>query len=162
YEIFGKMCDAWDNKGRGIDHVVMGGLATVTGVARLMRLTAQQTTEAINIMLAGNIALNQTRIGHVSNWKSCGYANANRNAVFVCQLAARGMTGPAPIFEGRNGFFKIVSGAEFELKFEKTNEPFRIMRLHVKQFPLGNFSQTVVTAIMDARKAIQDPKDIAD
>ena len=66
-------------------------------------------------MVAGNIALNQTRIGNVSNWKSCGYANANRNAIFAAQLAQRGMTGPSPIFEGRNGFFKIVSRKPFEL-----------------------------------------------
>ncbi len=162
YEIFGKMCDAWDNKGCGIDHATMGGIASVVGVARLFGLTPQQTTEAINIMVAGNIALNQTRIGNVSNWKSCGYANANRNAIFAVQLAARGMTGPSPIFEGRNGFFKIVSRKPFELAFGATNELYRIMRLHIKQFPLGNFSQTVVTAIMEARKFVKDSKDIVE
>ena len=36
------------------------------------------------------------------------------------------------------------------------------MRLHIKQFPLGNFSQTVVTAIMEARKFVKDSKDIAE
>ena len=162
YEVFGKMCDAWDNKGCGIDHATMGGIASVAGVGRLLGLKQQQITEAINIMVAGNIALNQTRIGNVSNWKSCGYANANRNAIFAAQLAARGMTGPSPIFEGRNGFFKIVSRGPFELVFGDNARPFRIMQLHIKQFPLGNFSQTVVTAIMQARGLVKDIRDIAE
>ena len=162
YEIFGRMCDAWDNKGCGIDHSTMGGIATVVGVARLFKLTKDQIAEAINIWVAGNIGLNQTRIGHVSNWKSCGYANANRNAIFAVQLAARSMTGPSPIFEGRNGFFKIVSRKEFGLEFGGDKQKFRIMQLHIKQFPLGNFSQTVVTGIMEARKVITDPGEITE
>ena len=103
---FAGICDAWDNKPNGIDHVTMGGIASVVGAARLLGLTQQQIIEAINITVAGNIALNQTRIGNVSKWKACGYANANRNAIFAAQLAARGMTGPSPIFEGRNGFLQ--------------------------------------------------------
>jgi 2-methylcitrate dehydratase len=128
-----------------------------------MGLTQQQIIEAINILVAGNIALYQTRLGNISKWKGCAYANASRNAIFAAQLAARGMTGPAPIFEGRNGFFKIVSREPFELApFGGNGEPFRIMKTHLKQFPLGNFSQTVVTAILQARELVGDINNIAE
>ena len=162
YEIFGKICDAWDNKADGIDHSTNGGIASTAGVARLLGLTTQQITEAVNIFVAGNIGLNQMRIGHISNWKSCGYANANRNAIFSAQLAARGMTGPSPIFEGRNGFFKIVSRKPFELAFGDTGQPYRIMQSHIKKFPLGNFSQTVITAIIEMRNQIRDVREISE
>ena len=114
-------------------------------------------------MVAGHIALNQTRVGNVSQWKACAYANASRNALFAAQLAARGMTGPSPIFEGRNGFFKIVSREPFELApFGGDGRPFGIMKTHLKRFPLGNYSQTVVTAVLEARGIVTDIRDIAE
>ena len=163
YEVFCGICDAWDNKRLGIDHVTMGGIASVVGAARLLGLTQQQLIEAINLTVAANVALNQTRVGNVSQWKACGYGNANRNAIFAAQLAARGMTGPSQVFEGRDGFFKVVSRQPFELApFGGNGQPFRIMQCHLKQFPLGNFSQTVVTAVLEARALIGDIRDIAE
>src|SRR5690606_10259286 len=73
YEVFGRMCDVWANKKSGIDHVTMGIAASTVGAARLYGLDAAQTEEALNISLAANIALNQTRFGNVSNWKAAGY-----------------------------------------------------------------------------------------
>ena len=147
----------------GLDPVTHGGIASPAGAARLLGLTQGQIVEAINIMVAGNIALYQTRVGNVSKWKGCAFANANRNAIFAAQLAARGMTGPSPIFEGRNGFFKIVSREPFELApFGGNGQPFKIMKTHLKLFPLGNFSQTVVTAILEALPFVNDIRDVAE
>jgi len=161
YEVFCRICDVMDNKSLGIDHVTIGGIASVVGASRILGLTRKQIIEAINIMVAGNVTLNQIRVGNVSKWKACAYAHASRNAIFIAQLAARGMTGPSPIFEGRDGFFKVVSRHPFELTFGGNGEPFRIMRCHLKRFPLGNFSQTVVTAALEARSMIKDYRDIA-
>jgi 2-methylcitrate dehydratase len=152
YEVFCRICDAWDNKKIGIDHATVGAIASAAGAARLLGLTREQIVEAINLTVAGNVALNQTRAGRVSAWKACGYANANRNALFACDLAARGMTGPDEVFEGRDGFFNVVSRGTFELPpLGGAGRPFGIMQAHIKQFPLGNFSQTVVTAALQAR-----------
>lgn len=161
YEVYCRFSDVLDYKALGIDHATIGGLASVVGAARLLGLTQQQIIEAINITVAGNIALNQTRIGNISQWKACAYANASRNALFAAQLAARGMTGPSPIFEGRNGFFKIVSREPLELApFGGNGQPFRIMRCHFKQFALCNFAQTVVPAVLEARAFAGDVRNI--
>ena len=163
YEVFCGICDVWDHKVSGIDHVTLGGIAVVVSAARLLGLSKQQIIEAINIMVAGNIALYQTRLGNVSMWKGCAYANAGRNAVFAAQLAARGMTGPSPIFEGRNGLFKIVSREPFELlPFGGGDQPYRITRNHFKRFPLGNYGQPVVTAALEARALVNDMSDVAE
>ena len=163
YEIFCRLSDAWDNKPIGIDHVTTGGVASVAGVARLLGLTQQQINHAISLTVAMNIALNQTRRGTVSYWKGCAYGNANRNAIFAAQLAARGMTGPSQVYEGREGFFNVVSRRSFELApFGGGGRPFRIMRTHFKYFPLGNYSQTVVTAALEARAAVGNIDDIAE
>lgn len=163
YEVFCGICDAWSNKPIGIDHATMGAIASAAGVARLLGLTRQQITEAINLTVAANIALNETRGGNVSKWKACGYANANRNAVFAAQLAARGMTGPSKIFEGRDGFFNVVSRRTFELApFGGNGRPFRIMHASTKQFPLCQYAQTVVRAALDARAHLGGVRDIAE
>ena len=163
YDVFCGICDAWDNKEFGVDHVTIGGIASAAGAARLLGLTARQITEAINLTVAANVALNQTRVGEVAQWKACGYGNANRNALFAAELASRGMTGPSQVFEGRDGFFRVVSRRPFELAaFGGKERPHGIMRCHLKQFPLGNFSQTVVTAILETRKLVRDVSEIAE
>ena len=164
YEVYCRIADAWNDSACGLDHVTTGGIASVAGVARLLGLTQQQTIEAINIMVAGNTALNQTRIGNVSNWKGCAYANANRNAIFAAQLAARGMTGPSPIFEGVGGYFKAVARKTFTLDRlgGRDGAPFKIMECLIKRFPLGQYSQTVCEAALQMRETIASPDDIAE
>ena len=90
-------------------------MASVLGVARLLKLPVEKITHALNLTVAANVALYQTRIGNVSMWKGCAYANSSRNAIFAAQMAARGMTGPSPVFEGRGGYFKAVTHGPVEL-----------------------------------------------
>ena len=150
YEVFCRICDSVDIKPNGFDHVTVGCIASVLGAARALNLTEVQTTQALNLGIAPNLALYQTRIGDVSMWKGCAYANASRNAVFAATLAQRGLTGPSPIFEGAGGYFKAVSHGPFELDvFGGNSNPFRIMECSIKRFPLGQYSQTVVQAALE-------------
>jgi hypothetical protein len=127
YEVFCRLCDVLENKQLGVDHVTLGGIASVIGAARLLGLAHGQIVEAINLTVTPYVALNQTRVENVSKWKACGYANANRNAVLQPSLRAR-MTGPAPAFEGRDAFFRVVSRKPFELPpFGGDGRPFKIM-----------------------------------
>jgi 2-methylcitrate dehydratase len=163
YETFCRMCDALNIKPLGFDHVTIGAMASAAGAARLLGLTQTQITEAINLTVAANIALYQTRIGNVSMWKGCAYANASRNAMFAAQLAALGMTGPSPIFEGRGGYFTAVSRKPFELApFGGDGRPFKIMQCFIKKFPLGQYSQSVVQAALEARTLVGNVRDIAE
>ena len=70
----------------------------------------------------------QTRTQTLSDWKGLADAEAGRNAVFAAMLARGGLTGPAPIFEGRAGFFQLVSGpADVDVDaFGRRGVPFRI------------------------------------
>lgn len=163
YEVFCRMCDVLNIKPNGFDHVTIGAMASVAGAARLLGLTEAQIAQAINLTVAANIALYQTRIGDVSMWKGCAYANASRNAMFAAQLAQRGMSGPAPIFEGRGGYFKAVTRQPFELApFGGGGQPFKIMECLIKKFPMGQYSQSVVQAALEARELVPDVDDIAE
>ena len=65
---------------------------------------------ALGIAGTTGTALRLTRAGELSMWKGCAFAFAARNGVFAALLAADGLTGPAPLFEGEMGFFQQVSG----------------------------------------------------
>ena len=163
YEVFCRVCDEADLKPLGFDHVTVGGMASTAAAARLLGLTEQKIAEAFNLGIAPNIALYQTRIGNVSMWKGCAYANASRNAVFAAMLAARGMTGPAPIFEGVGGYFKAITRAPFKLAALCGREhPFKIMECSIKRYPLGQYSQTVVQAALEAREKVASADEIAE
>jgi 2-methylcitrate dehydratase len=156
YEVFCRMCDLVNFKPMGFDHVTIGAMASVLGAARLMGLTAEQAATALSITVAANAALYQTRIGNVSMWKGCAYANASRNAMFAAQMARRGMTGPDPIFEGRGGYFVAVTRQAFDLPAfgGEAGEPFRIGDCLIKRYPLGQYSQSVVQAALEARERV--------
>lgn len=164
YEIFCRMCDIVNFKPMGFDHTTIGAMASVLGAARLMGLNREQIATALSITVAANVALYQTRIGNVSMWKGCAYANASRNAIFFAQMAKRGMTGPSPVFEGRGGYFVAVTRQPFELApFGSKDQPsFRIMDCLIKRYPLGQYSQSVVQAALEARTHVKNIDDIAE
>ncbi len=163
YEVFCRLCDAVSVRSRAFDHVTLGVIASGLGAAKVMGLSQAQTAQTLNLCVAANTALYQTRIGDVSLWKGCAFANASRNAVFAALLAERGLTGPSPIFEGPGGFFKAVSGGTFALEpFGGDGRPFKVMEATIKRFPLGLYSQTVVEAALDVRDKLPGVENIAE
>jgi 2-methylcitrate dehydratase len=110
YEIECRFLDAVYLDSRGWDHPNYALISSALAAGKLMKLTPERLTEAVNIALSGHLAMNQTRLGALSNWKGLAGPDAARNAVFAAQLARAGITGPSPIFEGEAGFFKQVSG----------------------------------------------------
>ena len=163
YEVFCRICDAVDLKPNGFDHVTVGCVASILGAARGLGLSEAHTTQAINLGVAANLALYQTRIGEVSEWKGCAFANASRNAVFAVTLAGRGLSGPAPVFEGPGGYFTAVSRGPFRLEeFGGPGRPFKIMECSIKRYPLGQYSQTVAEAALQVRAQLPNPADIAE
>ena len=153
YEAFCRLGDAATLRYRGYDHVTNGCVASVLGATRSLGLSEEQTHQALNLGIAPNIALGQTRDGVLSHWKGCAYANASRNAVFATLLAQQGLTGPAPIFEGEHGFFRAVTQEPYALEaFGGEGIPYKITECSIKQFPLGQYSQTVVQAALEARE----------
>jgi 2-methylcitrate dehydratase len=158
YEVFCKVADVLDTRGLGLDQSTMLGLASVVGAGRLMGLTPAQMVHAIGITVGGNTAINQGRVGTLSNWKDFASAEASRKAIFSAQLAQAGMTGPNRVFEGPSGFFNVISRKAFELP--KLGESFGIMNAFTKRFPLGQYSQTVAEAAAQVRSSFADTDDI--
>jgi 2-methylcitrate dehydratase len=158
YEVFCKIMDVFDNQEIGVDHSTVTGFAATVSASRLMGLSGQQMVHAIGITAGGNTALHAGRAGTLSNWKSYAAADASRKAIFSVQLAQSGMTGPNQVFEGRGGFFEVISRKPFTPL--KLGEPYGILRTFTKRFALGQFSQSAVQAAMKARQFFADPAEI--
>ncbi len=155
YEIQCRFCDAASLRKHGVDHVTYGAISSTAASAKLMKLDVAKTAHAIGIAGVCNVALRQTRSGELSMWKGCAFANAARNGVFAATLAADGMTGPSPIFEGDLGFFKLVAreaftptpfGAE-----SGNNDGFMINKTYIKYWPAEYHSQSAIDAAIQLR-----------
>jgi 2-methylcitrate dehydratase len=165
YEIQCRLCDACSLRKQGVDHVTYGALSSAIAAGKLLGLDASKLTHAIGLAGVCNVALRQTRSGELSMWKGCAFANAARNGVFAATLAAAGMTGPAPIFEGDLGFMKLVTrepftvapmGAEFD-----ADKPFKITDTYIKFWPAEYHSQSAIDAALQLRQRIGEVSQIA-
>lgn len=157
YEIQCRLCDASSIRARGWDHVTYGAFSAGLAAGKLFGLNQRQLIHAQALAATPNNALRQTRVGELSHWKGCAFANASRNAVFAAMLAKEGMTGPSDIFEGEMGFWAQISG-DFELPplgGEPGNQDgFMINRTYIKHFPAEYHSQSAIEAALELRTEI--------
>lgn len=155
YEIQCRFCDAASLRKHGVDHVTYGAISSAVASAKLMNLDLTKTTHTVGIAGVCNTALRQTRSGELSMWKGCAFANAARNGVFAATLAADGMTGPAPIFEGDLGFFNLVARERFTpapFGAEAGNaDGFMINKTYIKFWPAEYHSQSAIDAALQLR-----------
>src|SRR5207253_5214162 len=120
-----------------------------------------RTTHAVGLAGVCNVAGRQTRAGGLSMWKGCAFANAARNGVFAALLAAEGMTGPAPIFEGELGIMKLLTGP-FELgPLGGAGRPFMITQTYIKFWPAEYHSQSAIDAALQLRPEVGDIRNVA-
>ncbi len=162
YEVFGKIIDVLNTRLMGLDQSTVLGLASVVGAGKLMGLSKEQLTNAIGITVGGNTSLNQGRVGTLSNWKSYACAEASRKAIFSVQMAQAGMTGPNEVFEGRDGFFNVINNKKTFKPAPFGSAPLSITLAFTKRFALGQYSQTVAQAAMEARAFIKNADEIAE
>jgi 2-methylcitrate dehydratase len=165
YEVQCRFCDQASIRARGWDHVTYGAFSTALACAKLMRLDAERTRHAVNIAGVNCGAFRQARVGELSHWKGVAFANAARHGVYAALLASRGMTGPAPIFEGQMGFEKELGvsmgnvGDLFTLSSEAMpgeGPASMILKTSIKYWPAEYHSQSAIEAALHLRNQIDD------
>jgi len=158
YEINCRLLDAATITTQGWDHPSLNLPAIALACGKLMKLSQSQLAQAISLAIAGHLALNQTRIQDLSNWKGMAAADIARNAVFATNLAREGLTGPAPIFEGNAGFFRVVTGPITidTTKFGGKDTPFLIHKSSIKFYPAQGMTQTAIVAALEVAKQVKD------
>ena len=126
-----------------------------------MGLSHAQTVHALGIAGTTGTALRLTRAGELSMWKGCAFAFAARNGVFAASLAAEGMTGPAPLFEGEMGFSQQVSGPITLTRLGGPSaDDWMLPRTSIKFVPAEYHSQSAIAAAFELRPEVGDPSRI--
>jgi 2-methylcitrate dehydratase len=159
YEVQCRLADAWSIRSQGWDHVCYGAFSTALGAGRLLGLDVPSLVHAQGISGVAHMAMRQTRAGELSMWKGAAFANASRNGVLAALLAAEGMTGPAPIFEGEMGFFAEVAHGEFDLPDlgGRAGAGYMLPRTYIKNWPAEYHAQSAIDAALQIREEIGDP-----
>jgi 2-methylcitrate dehydratase len=158
YEVQCRLCDAANIRARGWDHTTYGSLSATLAAAKLLGLSHAQTVHALGIAGTTGTALRITRAGELSMWKGCAFAFAARNGIFAALLAADGLTGPAPLFEGEMGFFEQVSGPFTLAKLGGTTaDDWMLPKTSIKFVPAEYHSQSAIAAALELRSRIGSP-----
>lgn len=164
YEIECRLFDAVSLNARGWDNTTYGVVTAALAAGKLMGLAVDRLTQAVNIALVDHVAMNQTRVQVLSNWKGLADASASRHGVFAAILAREGITGPSPIFEGRFGLNRQVAGEDIVVDtstFGGHGRPFRINDVLVKPYPAQGHTLTAVEAAIRLSGKIGDRGAIA-
>lgn len=159
YEVNCRLMDIFDISARGWDDATVFSLPAVAlAVGKLMKLPPDKLAQAVNLAINDHIPMGQTRAQTLSDWKGLADAEAGRNSVFAAMLARAGITGPSPIFEGRKGFFELISGpADVNVDtFGHRGGQFKIHDCGMKAYPVVVFAQTAVPASVELAKEIGD------
>jgi 2-methylcitrate dehydratase len=156
YEINCRLVDAFDIATRGWDPPVFSPPAVALAVGKLMKLDSEKLTQAVNLAINDHVPMGQTRMQTISDWKGLADAEAGRNAIFAAQLARAGITGPAPIFEGRLGFIRLISGpGEVNVDaFGRRGVAFSINACGMKAYPAQVHTQTAIVAAIALAKEV--------
>jgi len=164
YEVQCRLCDAASLRAIGWDHVTYGAFSSALAAGMLMGLDVHRMRHALGIAGVASAALRQTRVGELSHWKGCAFANAARQGVYAAMLARAGMTGPHPIFEGDKGFEKLVSGplpvkgpfatAGVGAATGAPDSEWMILKTSIKCWPVEYHAQSAVDAALSLRAQV--------
>jgi 2-methylcitrate dehydratase len=159
YEVQCRLADAWSIRSQGWDHVCYGAFSTALGAGKLLGLDVPSLVHAQGISAVAHMAMRQTRAGELSMWKGAAFANTSRNGVLAALLAAEGMTGPAPVFEGEMGFFAEVAHGEFDVPDlgGRGDAGYMLPRTYIKNWPAEYHAQSAIDAALQIREEIGDP-----
>jgi 2-methylcitrate dehydratase len=160
YEVQCRFCDAVSIRARGWDHVTYGAFSVALGTGKIFGLDKEKLRRCVNIGGVASAALRQSRVGELSHWKGCAFANAARQGVYAAMLARAGITGPAPIFEGEKGFEKLVAGEKMKVPYpfgevpapQESADDYMIRQSCIKYYPAEYHAQSAVHIALELKK----------
>lgn len=131
YEAHRYLFRAFPMRKHALDYVLYNAVSSAVGAAKVLKLSTEQTANAIALAAVPNLGTDISRRGHLTMWKGCAAANAARNGVFAAIMAAEGMAGPPTPFE--DGLTAVI-GAEQVMPFPVEPTTFGLLRASYKFF----------------------------
>lgn len=151
YEVFNRLTESTRMRYLGWDQGATVAVGVAAGLGSLLRLDEKQIVQAVSLAAVACVPLRATRAGRLSLWKGAATAQAGREATYLTQLAALGMTGPTAAFEGRHGYWELITGP-FELRSFPPDGEFLLDKVRLKYWPLEYNIQIAVWAALELRR----------
>lgn len=136
-----------------IDQGFAVAIATAAGIAHMLGYDRAQARTAVSLAATNGLPLRASRAGELSHYKGVATATSTRQAVFACQLAEHGLTGPSDPFEGRHGFVEIMEGQAGPMNLEPFDE-WAVLRSGLKYFPATANAQIGIWAALKLREEL--------
>jgi len=140
---------------------VCGAIGSAAAAAVVMGLSADKIAHAMGI--AGSMGaglLEANRAGGSVKRMHCGWAA--HSGVVAAQAAAKGMTGPPTVLEGRFGFFNAYCGGVFDeaALLDDLGSQWAFGDCFVKPYPTNVFTHTGIDAAIELRNEGLTPDQI--
>src|SRR5439155_946423 len=152
YEVVGAVYDAFSTAPGGWDYTNLTAIGTTCAIARVLRLDARQTQEALAMTVVPHFASDEIESGDLNArgdltmWKRFNGSDAVRNALQACLLASVGVEGAVRPFVGKQGFIqKLANNSEDCLPVLhgrlRADRPLsRVADTYFKRWPVGSLA----------------------
>jgi 2-methylcitrate dehydratase len=164
YELEVRLRDAIAAKRReGFDDTsIEAQYAAAATAGKLLGLDEVKLANALAIAGSNANTLAEVRRGaELTPAKGSAEPMAARNGVFAALLAQAGLAYPLTIFEGENGFAKMVAGSFDETILRRRTGDFQILKSCIKLWPCVGTAQAPIAAALDIYKKQSDAEQIA-
>ncbi len=167
YEMVGAMFDAFSTAPGGWDYTNLTAVGAASAIARVLKLDAEQTREALAMTVVPHFASDEVescelnRRGDLTMWKRFNGSDSVRNALQACLLASVGVEGAVRPFTGKQGFIAKLKTADDPLpvlreRLSAAKPLSRIADTYMKLWPVGSMAQSAIRAALEARAQVAD------
>ena len=165
YELEMRLCQAAYPGVReiGWHHATLTQLVSPVVAGRLLGLTEEEIVAAIGISGSSHFTLGGVVAGHLTNMKNAADPLAVEAGVRAALLASKGFTGPAEVFEGKEGLFEVLDKVKWdkEILTKGLGEKFLINQCGYKAFPTEALTHQPITAALEVmRENSINPKEV--
>ena len=165
YELEMRLCQAAYPGVReiGWHHATLTQLVSPVVAGRLLGLTEEEIVAAIGISGSSHFTLGGVVAGHLTNMKNAADPLAVEAGVRAALLASKGFTGPAEVFEGKEGLFEVLDKVKWdkEILTKGLGENFLINQCGYKAFPTEALTHQPITAALEVmRENSINPKEV--
>ncbi len=168
YDVLGAVYDAFSTAPGGWDYTNLTAIGATCAIARILKLDAGQTREALAMTVIPHFASDEIESGELNArgdltmWKRFNGADAVRNSLQACLLASVGVEGAVRPFVGKLGFIAKLANTTndaadvLRARLDPGRPPARIRGTYFKRWPVGSLAQSAIQAALQARGKLGD------
>jgi 2-methylcitrate dehydratase len=165
YELEMRMCLAATPGVRevGWHHASLTQFVSPLVAGRMLGLSEDEMVAAVGISGSSHFTLGGVVAGHLTNMKNAADPMATEAGVRAALLARTGYTGPAEVFEGKEGVFAVLKNVKWDPQamVDGLGVKFLITECGYKAFPMEALTHQPITATLDlVRENRIDPHDV--